>query len=137
MVQTLHRLATFPMAMPVLSPDPLMYHSDVWSLAESLCRASASRVGGLTLGAALEQISLRELMAALRRRSGLRIFVPIAALSLVAKVAQRARIPLPFRPDSIAGLQMDRVAESAAAWTSGFRSSTEFILWAGSETRTG
>jgi hypothetical protein len=135
MVRTLSKLALMPLVAPRLAPDPSMRHSHEVELADWLVRAARGGVPeGTYLAASRETVALSLLLARLRgSRTGLTVPVPVPVLGWVAVLAERLRVPLPFRADSIAALDRRAdlsVSQTEIPWLDGFADNEAFLSWA-------
>lgn len=106
-VATLMRLARLPLLRLRLVPDTAMHHTSIAELADALVLATTTAATGVYTAAADDTVSLAALLAALRRRRGVPVPVPLGAAFHVVRAGERLRIPLPLRSDSLAALRAD------------------------------
>jgi len=101
---TIKRLSLLPLCVHI-APDPDLYLSDVESLAKvlvDLAVSSSVPTAGVVLAVAKQPIRLSEMQHAYGPRPRRVHFkVPVAFLLAVAKVAEKLKLPLPFRSDSL------------------------------------
>lgn len=135
-VATLATLASVPLLRPRLLPDPTMRHSERDALAAALVSAADPQSApGTRLAASHEGVRLSSLLDALRgTRRGVPLPVPVRPVRFAASAAERLRIPLPFRADSLAALapSPDVAAPLALGWEEGFPGTGALLEWAAS-----
>lgn len=137
MLATLSRLARLPAFSPRLLPDPLMYLTDRTPLAQELVAAAVDdRLPSTLLAASPDPVRLSTVMNELRRGRG-RIVIPapIAAVQVFSRAATALRIPLPFRPDSLASLEARPPKGIPFDWVGDHHNTAEFLAWARSLAR--
>jgi nucleoside-diphosphate-sugar epimerase len=143
MIATVIKLAALKGACPHLRPDPLVYHSDVGQLVESLIALMRhpKPIEPVSLGAFREPMRLSEIAHAVRGTDrGFHVPVPVALFRAPARVLEARGVRLPFRADSISGgLAAGDLERSSLRHTflPGFADSSAFVAWMHSTITTG
>lgn len=132
---TISKLSTLPLVCAHISPDPTIFHSRIDSAAAALVDAALSESVGssVALSASQEPVTLSAISHALnggRRKIHLRL--PGPALSRITVAIGRTRLPLPFRPDSLAAVLGEPGGPAALGdyrFLPGFGTAAQFIEW--------
>lgn len=132
MAVTLTRLAQLPQIYPHLSPDPALRHSEVAVLAAKLVNAAHDGDRVISRAASDERVRLSAIFHAARgRRSRAHLRVPVPALLLVARSAERLKLNLPFCSVSLASLSesVNDISTPGMQSVGDFPGNADFLRW--------
>jgi hypothetical protein len=135
MIATVIKLAALKFACPHLLPDPIVYHSEVGQLVESLLALMRrpKPIEPVSLGAFREPMRLSEIAHAIRgTERGIHVPVPVALFRTPARVLESQGIRLRFRADSLSGGLAPGDLERSSlrdTFLPGFADSSAFVAW--------
>ena len=135
MVATLLGLAKSRHFCIHLTPEPVMHHSEQTALASALAAAATSpeSQNEAFLASSQETVALTQILhAAAPSRKRLHMPVPLNLVIAAARMAEKLRVNLPFRLDSLSAVTPEAeraAAEATAPQLLGFPGSDLFLEW--------
>lgn len=125
-LQQLARIAAIPLVLPTLSPDPLLYHSEITVLCQTLVRVcdEPSLSGSRVCAFAHDQIALSAILKAMRTRGLLMTFrLPTGLCISILRFLDRFRIRIGIEAES---LRFALPSKSSLDLQRGLQRSSEF-----------